>query len=255
MAIWRLTGGSTVQNAPRTPRLVHTAWSATFVLPHSSPISIVPVPVGHLLAFALAAAVIIVVPGPSVMFIVGRALAIDKRAALLSVLGNTIGEYLQVIAVAIGIGVLVERSVVAFEAIKLAGAAYLVWLGFTTWRRRGDLGLALSAGATAAPARSWRIASQGFVVGVSNPKTVIFLSAILPQFVDKTSGHEPLQILALGAVFSCIALVSDSLWALGAGRFREWFARSPRRLRLVGGTGGLAIMAVGVGLAVTGRKD
>jgi threonine/homoserine/homoserine lactone efflux protein len=167
-----------------------------------------------------------------------------------------VGEYLQVVVVAVGLGLLLERSVVAFEVVKLAGATYLVWLGIAAWRKRGDLESALSAGAKAAGTTTgWRLAEQGFFVGASNPKTVIFLSAILPQFVDKAGGHESVQILVLGAVFSSIALASDSLWALAAGAFRKWFASSPRRLRLIGGTGGLAIVAVGVGLALTGRKD
>jgi threonine/homoserine/homoserine lactone efflux protein len=84
---------------------------------------------------------------------------------------------------------------------------------------------------------------------------VIFLVAILPQFVTRASGAVPAQILLLGLVFSAIALVSDSIWGLAAGTVRSWFARSPRRLGLVGGVGGLSIVAIGVSLAVTGRKD
>jgi len=212
------------------------------------------VPTNHLLAFALTAFVIIVIPGPSVMFIVGRALAHGKRAALLTVVGNTLGEYVQVIVVAVGIGLLVERSILVFDIVKLGGAAYLVWLGVEAFRKRRSLESVVAV-AGASPTGSWRMAVQGFVVGASNPKTIIFLTAILPQFVDKASRHVPLQILALGAVFSVIALVSDSLWGLAAGMFRSWFARSPRRLELVGGLGGLAIVSVGVGLALSGRKD
>lgn len=217
------------------------------------------VPTSHLLAFALTAFVIIVIPGPSVMFIVGRALALGRRAALLSVVGNTVGEYVQVVVVAFGIGVLVERSIVVFDVVKLAGAAYLVWLGLQAWRHRRSLetvvAAATGASQTGARTSAWRLGLQGVVVGVSNPKTIVFLTAILPQFVDKASGHVPVQILLLGAVFSAIALVSDSIWGLAAGVFRNWFARSPRRLELVGGVGGLAIVAVGVALAVGGRKD
>jgi threonine/homoserine/homoserine lactone efflux protein len=215
-------------------------------------------PTDHLLAFALTAFVIIVIPGPSVMFIVGRALAHGKRAALLTVIGNTVGEYVQVIVVAVGIGVLVERSILLFDVVKLAGAAYLVWLGVQAFRQRRTLEsvVTASSGALASePVSNRRIALEGWVVGASNPKTIIFLTAVLPQFVDKASGHVPVQILALGAVFSGIALVSDGIWGLLAGLFRSWFARSPRRLELVGGVGGLAIVAVGVGLALSGRKD
>ncbi|MGC9961935.1 MAG: LysE family translocator [Acidimicrobiales bacterium] len=212
-------------------------------------------PTGHLLAFMVTAFVVIVIPGPSVMFIVGRALAHGRRAALLTVVGNTLGEYLQVVVVAVGIGVLVERSIVVFDVVKLAGAAYLVWLGIQAWRQRRSLEAVVAATSGTSGTGSWRVLAQGWVVGVSNPKTIIFLSAILPQFVDKASGHVPVQILLLGAVFSGIALLSDSIWGLAAGAFRSWFARSPRRLELVGGVGGLAIVAVGVGLALSGRKD
>ncbi len=212
-------------------------------------------PTDHLLAFSLTAFVIIVIPGPSVMFIVGRALAHGRRAALLTVIGNTLGEYVQVVVVAVGIGLLVERSILVFNVVKLAGAAYLVWLGVQVFRKRRTLVSAVAAAALPAAASDWRMALQGWVVGASNPKTIIFLTAILPQFVDKASGHVPVQILALGAVFSAIALASDTVWGLLAGVFRSWFAQSPRRLELVGGTGGLAIIAVGVGLALSGRKD
>jgi len=84
---------------------------------------------------------------------------------------------------------------------------------------------------------------------------VIFLAAILPQFVSSRAGHVPGQMLLLGLIFGAIALLSDSMWALAATPFRAWFARSPRRAELVGGAGGLAIIAVGVGLLVAGRKD
>ncbi|MGA8681481.1 MAG: LysE family translocator, partial [Acidimicrobiales bacterium] len=96
-------------------------------------------PTDHLLAFSLTAFVIIVIPGPSVMFIVGRALAHGRRAALLTVIGNTLGEYVQVVVVAVGIGLLVERSILVFNVVKLAGAAYLVWLGVQVFRKRRTL--------------------------------------------------------------------------------------------------------------------
>ncbi len=210
-------------------------------------------PADRLLAFGLTAFVVIVIPGPSVLFVVGRALACGRRVAVLTVIGNALGEYVQVIAVAIGVGALAEQSVAAFTALKLAGGAYLIYLGVRTFRERRSLAATLAA---PGPPRSDRRAFlEGWIVGATNPKTIVFLAAILPQFVSRAAGGVPVQILALGAVFATIAVVSDTLWAIAAGGFRTWFSRSPRRLELIGGAGGLAIVAVGAGLLVSGRKD
>jgi threonine/homoserine/homoserine lactone efflux protein len=204
-------------------------------------------------AFAVTAFVVIVIPGPSVLFVVGRALGSGRRVAVLSVLGNALGEYVQVMLVAIGVGALAERSVAAFTVLKLAGGAYLVYLGIHTFRERRSLAAAL--GGMAEPASDRRSFMQGVTVGATNPKTVVFLAAILPQFVDRRDGSVAIQVLLLGLVFMAIAVLCDTAWALAAGRFRTWFGRSPRRLELVGGTGGLAIVAVGAGLLVSGRKQ
>jgi threonine/homoserine/homoserine lactone efflux protein len=207
----------------------------------------------RLVGFAATAFVVIVIPGPSVLFVVGRALATGRRVAVLSVLGNAAGEYVQVIAVAFGIGALVQQSVAAFTVLKLLGGCYLIYLGARTFSRRRSLAETLQV----EPARSSDQASflQGFTVGATNPKTVVFLAAILPQFVSRSAGDIPGQILVLGLVFATIAVASDSVWVLLAAGFRSWFARSPRRLELVGGVGGLGIAAVGVGFLVSGRKD
>jgi threonine/homoserine/homoserine lactone efflux protein len=205
------------------------------------------------IAFAITAAVVIAVPGPSVLFIVGRALAAGRRTALLSVVGNTLGEYLQVMAVAFGVGALAERSVALLTAIKLAGGAYLLYLGARTFLRRKD-GLALSAQTGAGGRHERGALLRGAVVGATNPKTVVFLAAILPQFVVRADGHVTAQVLLLGSLFSAIALASDSLWALGAHGARTWFARSPRRLELVHGAGGVAIAAVGAAVLLTGTR-
>ena len=207
----------------------------------------------RLLAFAVTALVVIVVPGPSVLFVVSRALASGRRVAVLSVVGNTMGEYAQVVAVAFGVGVLAQRSVAAFTGLKLVGGAYLVYLGTKTFRQRKSMATALVL--PHEKRSDGRSFAQGVTVGVTNPKTMVFLAAILPQFVDRAGGHVPDQILLLGLVFAAVAIISDTVWALAAGRFRMWFARSPRRLELVGGAGGLAIVAIGAGLVVAGRKD
>jgi threonine/homoserine/homoserine lactone efflux protein len=210
-------------------------------------------PPERLLAFATTAFVVIVIPGPSVLFVVSRALASGRRVAVASVLGNAVGEYVQVIAVAFGIGALVEQSVTAFTVLKLVGGCYLIYLGARTFVRRRSLAEAL---AVPLGSRSDQTSfAEGFTVGATNPKTVVFLAAILPQFVSRASGHVAGQILLLGLVFATIAVISDTLWVLVAGAFRTWFARSPRRLELVGGVGGLGIAAVGAGFLISGRKD
>ncbi|WP_345364811.1 LysE family translocator [Actinoallomurus liliacearum] len=196
---------------------------------------------------------IIVIPGPSVLFIVGRALAYGRRTALVSVVGNELGALVMAGAVALGIGSLVERSVLIFTTVKLAGAAYLVFLGVRAFMRRGAHA-DLAAAATDARG-GWRACLDGFLVGVTNPKSVVFFAAVLPQFVDPARGHVPVQMFTLGLIFVLVALAADSVWSVIAGTARAWFGRSPRRLRLVGGAGGLAMIGLGLGVAVTGRKD
>lgn len=207
----------------------------------------------RLAAFAAVSFLLIVVPGPSVLFVIGRALAQGRRAALTTVVGNTLGAYVLVVAVALGVGAVVERSVLVFTALKLVGAAYLVYLGVKAVRGRGSLMAAQGGGGPAHG--SLRTLGEGFVVGVANPKTIVFFAAVLPQFVDRDQGNVAGQMLLLGLVFNVIAVVSDSIWGVVAATGRSWFARSPRRLAAVGGVGGLTMIGLGVTVAVTGRKE
>jgi threonine/homoserine/homoserine lactone efflux protein len=206
----------------------------------------------NLAAFALASFILIIIPGPSVLFVITRGVVLGRRAALATVLGNCGGVYVQVAAVALGIGVLVERSAVVYNAVKLLGAAYLVYLGVRTFQRRRSLALVLGAAVT--PKSDRRILREGFVVGLTNPKAAVFFAAILPQFTDPSLGHVPLQMLLLGVVFVAIALVLDGIWAFVAGTARERLAASPRRLEAIGGAGGVVLVGLGVGLAVSGKN-
>ncbi|MFJ4684009.1 LysE family translocator [Streptomyces sp. NPDC091377] len=207
----------------------------------------------RLLAFGAMSFLLIVVPGPSVLFVIGRALAQGKRAALTTVVGNTIGAYVLIVAVALGVGSVVERSVLVFTLLKLAGAAYLVYLGVKAWRERGALWDAVQGnGSVQGGVRTFW---EGFAVGVTNPKTIVFFAAVLPQFVDRGQGQVALQMLVLGLVFSIIAVACDTVWGLVAATARDWFARSPQRLSVVGGVGGLTMIGLGVTVAATGRKD
>ncbi|MGA8463914.1 MAG: LysE family translocator [Trebonia sp.] len=211
------------------------------------------IPTTHLLAFAVTAFVLIAIPGPSVLFTVSRAITLGRGAGVATVAGNTVGAFTQVVAVAFGIGPLVERSVALFTVLKLAGAAYLVFLGVQAIRHRQSLAEAL--GATIEQKTTTRIVIDGFTVGVTNPKVIVFFAAMLPQFVDRQADNVPVQIIALGAIFAGIALISDSTWALAAGTVRNWLGRSQRRLELIGGIGGLAMIGIGARLALTGRNN
>lgn len=208
---------------------------------------------GQLLAFALASLILIVIPGPSVLFVVGRALAHGRRTALASVLGNAFGVEVVAICVALGVGTLVQRSAVVFTAVKLAGGLYLVWLGVRAMRQRRGLVSAFTQ--AQAPRGGRRAALEGFVVGVANPKAIILFAAVLPGFVNRQAGDVPGQMILLSLVSFTIALASDSAWSLVASTARSWFGRSPRRLELVGGAGGLAMIGLGISVAATGRKN
>jgi len=207
----------------------------------------------RLAAFAAVALALIVVPGPSVLFVISRGVALGRRAALATVVGNAAGVYLQVVGVAYGLGIVLERSAMVFNAIKLAGAAYLVLLGLRAIRHRRRLAGVLDAAVSPKPTR--RILREGFVVGLTNPKAAVFFAAVLPQFTDRAAGHVPLQFLVLGLVFVAIALVCDGAWGVAAGTARSWLARSPRRLEALGGTAGVVMIGLGARLALTGRRD
>jgi len=190
---------------------------------------------GQLLGFALASLVLIVIPGPGVLFIVGRALAHGRRTALATACGHAAGNYVVAACVAVGLGTLLQRSDQAFVIVKVTGALYLIWLGIHAIRHRKSL-------------------RDGAMVGLTNPKAYILFGAILPQFVNRGAGHVPAQMLLLALVSVSIGAISDCSWAYAASAVRTWFARSPRRFELVGGAGGLAMIGVGVTVALTGRS-
>jgi threonine/homoserine/homoserine lactone efflux protein len=210
------------------------------------------VPVENLWAFVVASVVLIVIPGPSVLFVIGRSLALGRLGGLLSVVGNALGMVPLVAAVALGVGALVAQSVVIFTIIKFAGALYLVYLGIQAIRHRADAAAAVNG--EVATRSHWRQLGEGFIVGVTNPKTIAFFVAVLPQFVDFTAGSIPLQLFELGVVFIVLALLCDSIWALAASAARNWFARSPKRAAHLAATGGVMMIGLGGVLAFTGNK-
>jgi threonine/homoserine/homoserine lactone efflux protein len=213
-----------------------------------------PVTAQQVLAFGIAAFVIIVIPGPSVLFVVGRALTYGRTVALTSVLGNSLGLFVVMVLVSLGLGALVAESLVLFTVLKLAGAAYLLWLGIQAFRHRR--GLHVDQARTPPAALPWPQAlRQGFTVGVSNPKAFVMFGAVLPQFVDRAAGHVPAQMVTLGSLAFVIGLLSDGAWALVASRTREWINASADRGQALGAVGGLSLIGLGVALAVTGRPE
>jgi threonine/homoserine/homoserine lactone efflux protein len=212
-------------------------------------------PTHHLLAFLLTIYVLILIPGPSVLFVVSRGVALGRRAALATVAGNALGLVFQGTLVTIGVGSIVASSDAVFTALKLIGAAYLVFLGIKNIRERKALAEAFSPRAAAKPKSLRRIVREGFFVGATNPKGVLIFTAVLPQFIDRSQGHDTLQLATLGAICVVIALLSDGAWAIASGTARQWLGRSSRRLEAMSGVGGAMLVALGVGLAVTGRRS
>ena len=208
-----------------------------------------PTPVSWL-TFLVASLLFIQVPGPSLLFTIGRALTVGRRDALLSVVGNGLGLLAQVTCVALGLGALVAASSTAYVAVKVLGATYVVWLGIQAIRHRADARLAMTATGAAGtgvsqPAKALRI---GFTVGVTNPKTLVFFTAFLPQFVNADAGHAPWQLMLLGTVFAVLAIASDSVWALLAGKARAGFGAQPRRLDHLSAAGGGMMVVLGVSM-------
>jgi threonine/homoserine/homoserine lactone efflux protein len=209
--------------------------------------------VHQLVTFGLTAWAIIIVPGPSVLFVVSRGVALGRKAALATVVGNAAGALTTAIIVALGLGSVVARSITIYNVVKFVGAAYIVYLGIQAFRHRK--GLSGTIDAASSPRSAARIIREGYLVGVTNPKVIVFFGAVLPQFVRRDAGHVPLQMILLGVEFVAISLVSDGMWGLLAGTARAWLSRSPKRMEALGGAGGLVLVGLGLRLALTGRHD
>jgi threonine/homoserine/homoserine lactone efflux protein len=195
-------------------------------------------PLPTLLLFAAATAGLLLVPGPSVLFIVARTLEHGRRGGLISMLGVETGALCHVAAATAGLGALVATSPDALHLLKLAGAAYLIALGWRALRRPHGLELA--------PAGPGALFRQGLIVDLLNPKTALFFLAFLPQFIDPASGPIWTQTLTLGLVFVALATLTDGLYALVAGAFVERLRRRRKTLSRVSAAAyaGLGALAV-----------
>jgi threonine/homoserine/homoserine lactone efflux protein len=201
--------------------------------------------------FVLAALALLLVPGPAVLYVVARSVEHGRRAGLVSVLGIHVGTLAHIAAATLGLSALVLSSAVAFTAVKVAGAVYLIALGlWTLLSKRAEPEVALGG------ERNLRRAfAQGIVVNVLNPKTALFFLAFLPQFVDPNATHPAVQIAFLGVLFALLGLVTDSLWALAAGTAGGMLRRSRRFVKAQRYVAGSVYIGLGVATALVGGED
>jgi threonine/homoserine/homoserine lactone efflux protein len=205
----------------------------------------------RLAVFTVAALALLLVPGPAVLYVVARSIHEGRRAGLASVLGIHVGTLFHIAAATLGLSALIVSSAVAFTAVKIAGAVYLVGLGLWTLFARGaETEIALGG------ERNLRRAfAQGIVVNVLNPKTALFFLAFLPQFVDPNAAHPALQIAFLGVLFALLGLVTDSLWALAAGTAGGVLRRSRRFVRTQRYVSGTVYIGLGLATALAGSSE
>jgi threonine/homoserine/homoserine lactone efflux protein len=210
----------------------------------------VPLPdPGALAVFAAASLALLVVPGPAVLYVVSQSIEHGRSAGLVSMLGVEVGGLVHVAAAALGLSALLVQSAVAFNVVKYAGAAYLVFLGLRRLLSREPF----DPTGERAPRRLDRLFAQGIVVNILNPKTALFFFAFLPQFVDVDKGSVGLQILFLGICFILLAVISDGMYAVAAGTASGWLRGNPRFLRAERWISGTVLVGLGVTAAFAGR--
>jgi threonine/homoserine/homoserine lactone efflux protein len=195
--------------------------------------------------YVIAAVIIILAPGPSVLFVIARAVAWGRATAVATVLGNVLGSFSLSIIVALGLGPILQRSVLAFNAVQILGGAYIVYLGIQAIRHSQVHAEDMTNQGDEKPTVRKSI-REGYFVGILNPKALVFFAAILPQFIDRERGSVTAQLLLLGAIFTVIAFVSDGSWGLLAGTIRNWLATDVKRLVRMRVTGGVVMICLGL---------
>ncbi len=204
----------------------------------------------HLTQFFVASILIIMVPGPSVLFTLARGVAWGRTVAILTVLGNSLGTLLLSMVVAFGLGPLLAHSRMFSVVLQLAGGCYLLYLGVDALRHRREHAHAMAQREATRPSPR-RIVRQGFVVGVLNPKSLVFFAAVFPHFVNRAEGRITEQLVIFGLIFSVMAFCSDGTWGMIAGTAREWLAGSPLRLVILRSIGGCVMCALGALIVTT----
>ena len=200
--------------------------------------------------FVVASVVLLLTPGPAVLYIVARSIEQGRTAGLISVLGIHLGTIVHIAAAAVGLSALIVSSALAFAIVKYLGAAYLIWIGIRTFMAKD-----LDAEAPVLPAEPlYRAFRDGFLVNLLNPKTAIFFLAFLPQFVDPARGGLHWQILTLGLTFMGLGIISDGMFALTAGAAGEFLRRNTRFLRIQRWFAGTSFIGLGLTAALATRK-
>jgi threonine/homoserine/homoserine lactone efflux protein len=211
------------------------------------------VSVNTLLAFSLAALVLLVIPGPAVMYIVARSAAQGRRAGLVSVAGIHLGTVVHVVAAMVGLSAILAASATAFTTIKLIGAGYLIWLGLQSIRSHRSV--VDDGGEPAVEVRPLaRIFIDGVILNILNPKTALFFLSFVPQFIDPASTHPVLDLATLGAVFIALGFVSDGAYALAGGWVGSALRRSPRFRRTKDLVAGTTYIGLGAVTALSGGR-
>jgi threonine/homoserine/homoserine lactone efflux protein len=204
--------------------------------------------------YIIAAMIIILAPGPSVLFVIARAIAWGRKIAVFTVAGNVTGAFVLSSLVAFGLGPILSSSALAYSAVQWGGGGYLVYLGISAIRARKIHAADMRNQGGSVPT-FWRSVRDGFWVGALNPRGLVFYAAVLPQFVDIERGHVTSQLLLLGALFSILAFISDGSWGLLAGTARAWLASDEKRLENLRSIGGIVMITLGLLVIASALRD
>ncbi len=204
----------------------------------------------RLTEYIVAAMVIILAPGPSVLFVIARAISWGRKTAVFSVAGNVTGLFVLSVFVALGLGPILQRSDLAYKGVQWSGGLYLMYLGIDAIKHRELHAADMTQQGKDAPGMLKSI-RDGFWVGALNPKSIVFYAAVLPQFIDRERGRVTGQLILLGAIFSALAFISDGSWGLLAGTARQWLATDTTRLEKLRATGGSIMIFLGLAVLIS----
>lgn len=205
-----------------------------------------------LVAFAAAALALVVIPGPNLIYIITRGIQQGPRAAFVSSLGVQAGMVVHTVLAALGLSALVASSPVLYDVLRFAGAGYLLWMGISLLRKRRE---PVDSSAPMRRESMRRLFVNGMVTNLLNPKVILFVLALLPQFVDPSRGSTALQMLVLGSVLIVVALVSDGAYALASGSIGVWLQRHPGSDVHCERASGLVYLLLGLVVALTGSSS